>query len=117
MGYNKKKIVNKYVEDIKRKMLEIPDEQLCEIYQKLNAFEWDERLGAAPPNYYSLECYSEDDSWFSNRNKITRFDYLRPICDFLQDIVSKKALDRYHHIKNLHHSEEEFETWWRSHFT
>lgn len=84
-------------------------EELCEVYDKLNHWEWDGRLGEKPIGYDKLKWYHN--GW---RPIKTRFSYLRPICKKIEETVTEKELLRYHHIHNLHSTNEDFEMWWKN---
>lgn len=84
-------------------------DELCEIYDKLNRWGWDERIGEKPEGWDEMH-YWKIGLWPER----TRDNYLRPICERITEIVSEKELLRYHHIHNLHRTNEEFEMWWEN---
>lgn len=86
----------------------LTDEELCEIYHVINKFEWDKRLGDIPEGFERLE-----DCKKTILKRRTRSDYLMPICAYIESVVTRKELLKYHHIHNLHKTNEEFEDWWR----
>lgn len=85
-------------------------EILCEIYQKVNSFQWDSRLGEKPEMFDSLPEFNW--KWYHIFRKETKWKYVRPICQAITAIVGEKELLRYHHIHNLGKTDEEFEQFW-----
>lgn len=88
--------------------------ELCEIYDKLNGWEWDERLGEKPERFDELPSYNIH--WYHKLFKRkTKDTYIAPAMAAIEKHVSKKELWRYHHVHNLGHTDEQFEQWWRCH--
>lgn len=93
------------------KILELSMEELCEVYDSVNSWKWDERLGEMPENFESLPVYNT--KWYHKLFKRkTRYDYVHPICEVIRMIAGDKELLRYHHIHNLNSTNEEFEKFW-----
>lgn len=86
-------------------------EDLCEIYDKISSWEWDERIGQKPKNFDNMPLWKEH---FWQRKVHTRFFYLEPIYKQIKHKVGEKKLLHYHHIHNLHRTEEQFQEWWEN---
>lgn len=110
MIHNKIKVKNK-VNDVVLRLKNLPIQELCEIYNKTNSWNWDTRMGDEPDDWWQL-VFSGIGCW-KEKCTITRHSYLKPINDYIRNVVSEKELLRYHHINNLHRTNEEFEMWWR----
>lgn len=70
------------------------DDELCELYDRLNNWEWDDRLGTPP---------TDDREPDSERSFIM---------ESIRHRVGGKQLLRWHHIHNLGRTPEEFERWY-----
>ena len=85
--------------------------ELCEIYDTLQSWEWDERIGAKPQGFDELPNYN-----YKLRHKLlkpkTKEDYINPVIAAIEKTVPRKELFRYHHLHNLKRTNEEFERWW-----
>lgn len=108
--HNKIKVGNK-VNDVVMRLKKMSFQELCEIYNKTNAWNWDARMGDEPDNWKQLAYYAIG-RW-KEKCIITRHSYLKPINNYIRNVVSEKELLRYHHIHNLHSTNEDFEMWWK----
>lgn len=104
-----RKTVRKTVRIAIKKINSLSNEELCEVYNVLNHWGWDDRIGEKPDGWERLH-YWKVGLWPER----TRHSYLEPICKRISEIVSEKELLRYHHIHNLHRTNEEFEMWWEN---
>ena len=79
--------------------------QLCEIYDNLNFWQWDSRLGSKPIDFDDMP----------NRDKSSNFQKYREIDPYMKAIekmTTRKQRLKYHHLNNLGHSRLQFEKWW-----
>lgn len=84
-------------------------EELCRIYDNLNSWRWDDRLGKKPNGWDDLPNYrrtSIGKMFFNSKYKI-----IRPIMAQIEEEIGKKKLLEWHWIHNLHKTKEEFEAW------
>lgn len=95
--------------EIRKLLYNFPNDELCEIYDTISNWKWDERLGKIPENFYELPLYTRIGI---DKKGITRDTYLRPFCEEIRRIVSEHDLLKYHHLHNLNKTEDEFERWW-----
>ena len=93
--------------DVISRLEELPDEELCEIWNTINNWGWDSRMGEEPEGWSNLQLAGI-------RGERSRNSYLGPINYYIHKAASDKALLRHHHIHNLHRTNEEFEEWWRA---
>lgn len=80
--------------------------ELAEIYNKLNNWEWDDRLGERPSNWNELSNYS------SNKYQVTKYTISRPYMNYIQHLIGEKECLKYHHLVNLKRNRLQFEWWW-----
>lgn len=80
--------------------------ELAEIWDKLNEWEWDDRLGEPPFRFYEIPDYSKD------QTKITKRTYTKPIFDKITSLIGEKECLRWNHINNKGITNEQFEDWW-----
>lgn len=85
-------------------------EVLCEIYERTNSFQWDDRLGEKPEKFDVLPDYNS--KWWHIFRKETKWKFTHPICEAIRVLVGEKELLRYHHVHNLGRTDEEFEQFW-----
>ena len=86
--------------------------ELCEIYNVLSHWGWDDRIGEKPENWDNIPRYYRSpikELLFKNRYKI-----LKPYIDSIKMVVGEKALLRHHWQVNLHRTEEEFNEFWEN---
>lgn len=67
------------------------DDELCEMHDLLNGWEWDDRLGEQPENVREAIMF---------------------VCVAIRHQVGGKRLLRWHHINNLGSTPEDFERWY-----
>lgn len=85
----------------------LSDIEKCEVYDKLNSWRWDERLGEPPENWERLKRFRD------YIPGISKMSYTWPLMLYIESTVGNKAILRHHHIHNLNRTEEEFEKWWK----
>lgn len=87
--------------------------ELCEIYNNLNSWKWDDRIGTKPKDFEKLPAYNG--KWYHRlfRRK-TKYEVLIPAMNLIKSLVSEKELLRYHHLNNLGSTNEAFEQWWKT---
>ncbi len=87
--------------------------ELCSIYNNLNFWNWDSRLGKKPKRWDKM--YNFKYKFYQKIIPIkTKSCFISPILKEIRQIVSEKELLRYHHINNLGKTDYEFEIWWQS---
>lgn len=84
---------------------------LAEIYNILNSFGWDDRLGDKPRGYDELP-----DSKMKIK-KGTKREYISPINYEIDRRIGRKEWLRWHHKNNLNRTDDEFEAWWKTYET
>lgn len=94
--------------EIRRILYQYSNDELCEIYNNLNHWKWDERLGEIPNGFYDLPNFLKRPYGECKQR------YISPFMREIERVVSQHDLLRYHHICNLERTEEEFEQWWRN---
>ena len=87
------------------------DAELCEIYENLNTWKWDTRLGDKPKRWDGMPRYNHH--WYHKvlRRK-TKTDYVDPILRQIRDVVPEKEISRYRCVNVLKMPNETFEQWW-----
>lgn len=86
------------------------NQELNEIYHKLNRWEWDDRLGRKPDGWEAMKNYN---SIFKEPSKdITKHDYIEPIMDYIETRVSQKELYKYYHMTYCKMTRWQHEIWW-----
>lgn len=111
MKRNFSKVMIKSIEEIKT---QYSTDEICEMIDRLNGWEWDDRIGDKPDGFDDLPRYNIR-WWHKLMNRPTRRPYLEQAMWNLQSLVTAKEYYHHHHAKNLGVSEEEFEMWWRQH--
>lgn len=81
-------------------------QELVEIYDVLNKWGWDDRLGDKLSNWDELVSYSLD------KHVPSKYNIIMPIIKCIESRVSQKALLKYHHLKNCGMSRLQHEIWW-----
>lgn len=81
-------------------------DSLAAIWNTLNCFKWDSRLGDKPKNYDDLPDFKP------HIKKGTKREYISPIMIEIEKIIGKKECLRWHHTHNLNRTIDEFEKWW-----
>ena len=94
------------------KIAKLSVEELCEVYDNTNSFKWDERLGKEPDGFYELPLFNSRLIHKIIRRR-TRYEYVHRVNDVIRSVVEEKDLLRYHHLHNLHRTNEQFEEFWR----
>ena len=85
---------------------EMKIEQLAEIENKLNQWEWPDLLRKKPLNFDNLPIFSKDPTVISKRTIVS------PIIELINMTIGEKETLKWHHINNLNRTIEEFEEWW-----
>jgi len=80
--------------------------ELLEIYNNLNSFEWDNRIGMKPHGFDVLPNYSK------NKWQTTKSIIIKPYFEAITSLLSKKQVLKYHHLHNLHRNIFQFYFWW-----
>lgn len=94
-----------------KRLEEYPPKVLCEIYEKLNSWEWDERCGEEPEGWGEMPKYNRH--WYHKLIKRkTKTDYIEPVLSFIRTLVPEKELLRFHNVEVLNIPTETFEQWW-----
>lgn len=86
-------------------------DELCEIFDRINSWQWDERLGEEPKNWDNMRRHRK---WYQNPFKTTRGKIIKPIMLEIECRVGNKCLLKHHHLHNLGKTEEEFQEWWEN---
>lgn len=89
----------------KKTLSKFTDRELCNIYERLNNWEWDNRLGEMPENFNHLPNTK-------GTNVRSKDKYIKPYMVEIRKRVPVHDLLKYHHLYNLLRTEEEFERWW-----
>lgn len=83
-------------------------QELAEISNKLNEWEWDDRLGKKPENWDGIL-----DFHLSKNYKLpTKHKIIKPYITFIHKTIGEKEVFRWHHTHNLQRTKFEFEIWW-----
>jgi hypothetical protein len=93
---------------VNRLELEISKKELAEIYNKLNNWEWDYRLGVKPENWDMLPNYKRENVY----SYLTKFEISKPYVILIKKAIGEKECLRYHHMHNLGKSNLQFEIYW-----
>ena len=86
---------------IERQLSGIPRERLLEMRDELNRWTWPEELGETPAGWENMSLSEKREhmnDWFG----------------VIGSKFNRKEMLRYHHIRNLHRTEQQFEDWWDS---
>jgi len=98
----------------------VPENEWMSIYDNLNDWTWDDRLGEKPDDWDTMRHVKyrkilwHTSFYFVNHKARTLCNIICPIQDYVESCVGKKAILRYHHIHNLGRTNQEFEDWWES---
>ena len=88
------------------------NEEICEMIDNLNNWNWDERVGEKPEGFDQMPWYNVH-WWHRLIKRKTRQDYIRPAMGYLQQRVTMKE---FYFFINVTHSKrmtsEQFEKWW-----
>lgn len=87
-------------------------EELCQIYNNLNSWEWDDLIGEKPKGFDELPRYNIKFIHKVAKRK-TKAEIINPIMQYIEMLVPWKERLRYHHVHNLNSSNEQFEIWWQ----
>lgn len=88
------------------------DDELCEIYENVNSYKWDNRLGEKPVGFDSLDMYNRKHIDKITKRK-TKSDYVQAAVTAIGLLVPQKKLHHHGMVVKLGWSEERFESWWR----
>lgn len=93
---------------------EYSTDELCEIYNNLNSWRWDERVGEKPDNFDKLPKYNVH-WWHKLFKRKTKSDYLVPVIHFLYYILPRKDYLYWKNVKKRKTmTDEQFERFWRT---
>lgn len=86
----------------------ISNKELAEIYNKLNNWQWDYRLGVKPENWDQLPDYKSKNVY----SYLTKYKISKPYVILIKKAIGEKECLRFHHIHNLGRTNFQFEIWW-----
>ena len=100
---------------------DVPEKEWPAVYDTLNHWEWDSRLGDKPAGWDNMPRYTLKKFLWSticreNKRARTRSRIIEPILQYIDGLIGHKAILRYHHLHNLHRTEQQFEDWWDSEY-
>lgn len=81
--------------------------ELAEIWNTLNTWKWDDRLGEKPDNWDSLP----DFNFTENHKNPTKRDYIKPYTTYIMNKIGEKECLRCHHINHLGKSNLQYKIW------
>lgn len=82
--------------------------ELAEIYNKLNNWEWDFRLGVKPAEWDELPKFKTKNEYsYLTKNKI-----IKPYMILIRRAIGEKECLRWHHLNNLSRTNFQFEMYW-----
>lgn len=96
------------MKDVRDVMKELTKQELIEIYNSLNHWKWDSRLGDKPYNWDNLPDFNLS----SNHTANTKYELLKPYTTYIKEKVSNKELLKYHHLTSLGMTRLQHEIWW-----
>ena len=111
--------ISQIVRRAKQKLFQIPESEWPSIYDTLNGWGWDGRLGYKPSDWEEMEDFKTKkflwiQTYSPDRKARTRHSVVAPIVESIRNVVGEKALMRYHHTHNLGRTDQQFEDWWQS---
>lgn len=87
-------------------------EELCEIYENLNSWKWDDRIGRKPEGWDKFPKYNYH--WYHKLiRRRTKMYYIEQPMEQIENVVPKKEILRYHNVHVLGETNEDFEKWWK----
>lgn len=89
------KAISKYV---KKDITQYSEEELCQIYNALNQWDWDSILGEKPKNWDKMSQH--------RKHKI-----VQPIRNHIESEIGRKKLLEWHWIHSLGKTKEEYDEW------
>lgn len=92
-----------------RDLSRFTEEELCQIYDNLNSWRWDDRLGEKPNGWDNLPNFRS--TRIGERLFNSKFKIITPIKHEIVCMVGNKKLHEWHWIHNLHKTKEEYEAW------
>jgi hypothetical protein len=85
--------------------LDYSKKELAEIWNKLNGWEWDDRLGERPDGWNEMPRSSKG-------TKFSKYFYIKPYIEQVREKAGEKGCLKYHHLYNLKRSRIQFEVYW-----
>lgn len=85
------------------------EEELCQIHNRLDRWEWDYRLGPKPEGWDRLPMYHR--SSIKKRFCNSKDKIITPIIEEIEIKVGRTKLLEWHWIHNLKRTKEEFREW------
>ena len=79
---------------------------MANIYNTLQDWEWDDRLGSKPDSWDTVDKYSKD------HTVVTKFTIITQYSNILKEIVSEKEIMKDWHINGMHKNIIQFYLWW-----
>ncbi len=80
-------------------------EELLEIYDKLNTFEWDGRIGEEPEGFADMPIHD-------NTSLFCKHKTLSPYMKKIEELTTEKDRFKFHHVNNLNRGRLRFQWWW-----
>jgi ribosomal protein L22 len=81
---------------------------LAEIWNKLNGWEWDDRIGVKPEKWDSMP-----NSRFTDKHtNPTKKDFISPYMRYIEKKIGIKNCLKWLHVNELGKTNTEFEIWW-----
>lgn len=85
--------------------------ELCEIYENLNHWNWDERVGEKPCDWDDIPYTYHG----MRKQRRTKYKVISPFLKNIKHIVGEKEILRYHNVQYLRSmNNNEFEEWYKS---
>lgn len=82
--------------------------ELAEIWNNLNCWKWDNRIGDKPENWDTIPDFHLNKTYtLPTKSKIIK-KYTR----YIMSKIGEKECLRYHHINNIGRTNTAFEIWW-----
>ncbi len=85
------------------------EDELCQIHNSLNRWEWNELLGEKPDGWDSMKNFRNP--YIGRRFFKSKYKIITPIHRQIEEIVGMKKILEWHWINNLGRTKEEYETW------
>ncbi|MDW5300215.1 MAG: hypothetical protein SA378_08775 [Sedimentibacter sp.] len=85
------------------------EDELLQIYNSLNSWQWNELLGEKPKNWDSMKRWHN--SIIGRLFLKSKRDIISPINRQIRDEVGLNKILKWHWINNLGKTKEEYETW------
>lgn len=88
------------------------NEEICEMIDNLNDWNWDERVGEKPDGFDQMPWYNIH-WWHRLIKRKTKHDYIQPAMRYLQKRVTMKEFYFFANVtRSKRMTSEQFEKWW-----